>query len=285
MEKSIRSVDDAENFSKSVCSDHGEHLFRGHSHSFWRLTPWIGRETKTVVNNEERIFWEWTDGLKEKGYIDQLPTPNDFRLLALAQLYGVFPTRLLDWSRDILIALFFACKGGQSDADGCIWLFPVPSDNDIRVNELTEGNNSPFAYNKLKLFICSPLIDDIKPIWDKGERILGKLGKKRAWAQKSCMTIHPKGANGTFGDFQDLRDAYGLVKIEVPKECKQQIIDDLSMRLVCEETVFQGESPNNLQSKRDIHRILIEGSGKIKSKNATENTAGTVEGDKKRENR
>jgi len=50
--------------------------------------------------------------------------PNDlFELAGLAQHYGI-PTRLLDWSFNIFIALYFALKGVQSNDEYCsLWAY------------------------------------------------------------------------------------------------------------------------------------------------------------------
>ncbi len=51
-----------------------------------------------------------------------LPIDEYANWLALMQHYGL-PTRLLDWSRSPLVALYFAVSDeSQCDKDGCIWV-------------------------------------------------------------------------------------------------------------------------------------------------------------------
>jgi hypothetical protein len=77
-------------------------------------------------------------------FIDRYWLPNDyFELAGLAQHYGL-PTRLLDWSFDFFIALYFAIKKSNDTDEHCtIWAFNY------------SGANHYFAdrENKLKIII------------------------------------------------------------------------------------------------------------------------------------
>lgn len=129
---------------------HNKYIFRGESSDKYKLIPSVLRDNRrklpgwplnipchgTITDEWQMIqqeyeflkefFWESdynglhipnVDRLRLKDKSDDLFSspgkwlPNDFfELAGLAQHYGV-PTRLLDWSQDIFVALYFAVSG------------------------------------------------------------------------------------------------------------------------------------------------------------------------------
>lgn len=93
-------------------------LYRGQANSSWNLDASITRETK-YLNNEAEMYYEILS-LKPDAFKNDISV---YERLITMQHYGM-PTRLLDVTRNPLVAIFFACNNMQrKDSDGVIFTF------------------------------------------------------------------------------------------------------------------------------------------------------------------
>jgi len=97
-------------------------MFRGVSDKTYKLIPSIARDTYDGTNNninvlEEQLMREFKR--LSVPVLTQYPK-SDFEWQFLAQHYGL-PTRLLDWSSNPLIALFFAVEK-DDNKDGMLYI-------------------------------------------------------------------------------------------------------------------------------------------------------------------
>lgn len=102
----------------------GQWVFRGHSIDSYRLIPSVGR-IDHVSSNRDKAERSLLSIFRRAAvqYLDRLPT-SDWEWLAIAQHHQL-PTRLLDWSFNPSVALYFAVTGGEG-LDGSLYALHAP---------------------------------------------------------------------------------------------------------------------------------------------------------------
>ncbi|MFA6691150.1 MAG: FRG domain-containing protein [Saccharofermentanales bacterium] len=218
----FQSVDDALNFLYKLSLDDSSFRFRGQANSTWTLQPSIyrfsGFQRYQTVTYESCIL-----AAKPPPVSPLTHTEYQLEWLMVCQHYGV-PTRLLDWTKEILIALYFACDdSSQLAADGTVFL--------CNQNEYPKFA----AYNE-----CAMETQDLAFV---NTTVLNP----RMRTQSGCFMMWghaPLGdATKESYDLWQYHKLYGeskyLQKVRIPSTAKRQILKELkSFYSITSDTIF-----------------------------------------------
>lgn len=122
--KEVGSLPDYLQHIEEQCAGERNVLFRGHTNATWKLEPKIARLKIRTAFTRPGAELEMLLGFKRQS-LPHLARElrNDWDWLALAQHHGL-PTRLLDWTTNALVALWFAVEAPpEDDEKGAVWMF------------------------------------------------------------------------------------------------------------------------------------------------------------------
>ncbi len=228
----IRTIDGLLNFVESLQKKHGARLwYRGEKNAYLPLIPSIQRSEKRM--KAERFITN-DFYVRSKQIMDNPPEKHNYSgWVSLMQHHGL-PTRLLDWSQSLLIAVFFATETHREshETDACVWIL-----NPGLLNE-REGfgnciypNDADTAQEMLlpafKHLHHNPALEDKILACSSTENNL------RMYSQYSNFTVH-----NSLRHLEDICDEDMLYKIIIPKDCKKYFIDSLRVFGITEGSVY-----------------------------------------------
>ncbi|MFH0962465.1 MAG: FRG domain-containing protein [Planctomycetota bacterium] len=193
-------------------------LFRG-QRADWPLLPELLRSTVKLKAPREIVEREAFEHFRRTAlpFVGSKVTSN-WDWLVLAQHHGL-PTRLLDWTRNPLAALWFTVrKPGEKGLDGVVWAFRYKNRELVD----TERNKDPFEATGVKV---------LRPV-----HIAGRVVSQSAW-----FTVH------TFLQSSRLVQAIGfegqwhpdvLTKVLVPPDAFAEIRSELNCCGINEAMLF-----------------------------------------------
>ena len=185
-------------------------IYRGLSRVDYELVPTLGRVRLKKDDTYEGLEKRLLRTFKERAlpFLDTTPR-NDWEWLALAQHHGV-PTRLLDWTRNPLVALYF-CVRSDGNENGVIHVLKRPKQTLVD----TENAESPLAISS-------------DPV-----RYIPSHVNQRIIAQNSLFTFHP-------GEPDKPYDDEYLEKVVIPAKSRRLIKKELYYYGVHDASMFPG---------------------------------------------
>ena len=230
--------------------------FRGHPEKYGNLTPKIFRteyiqyivvEPDTehnIIDHFKRVAPALTKNIPNQD--------NHCDWLFLMQHHGT-PTRLLDWTENALVALYFAVRNFSDGKDGELWAIYPYSLNEKSYQCYAVAPNS----NKILQYLAEEPYLEIPPATGnkgKQEELAKKCGLDkipqyplavyptmnfpRMVAQLSRFTIHPIPHQGKNTIPNLLTYKKYLVRYVIPRDCKLNLINDLKSLGISRCTLF-----------------------------------------------
>ena len=222
-----------------------QELYRGQSKESYELKSGISRYAsspdnigqleKEIIKDFQDLINESTNPNKFIQLSKQEDFENDWRWLEQMQHYRL-PTRLLDWTLEAKIALFFAVERNFED-DGQFWIFKSPlnwsCDDHFDINPYSEEldiiSNSSFYVE-----------DDY----------LDKIAEQRRGFQSGKFTVQDCSKSMIALENQNyIEDKF--IKYVIPANSKKTFLDYLAKCNITEETVYvkYDDEIENLVSK------------------------------------
>lgn len=155
--QSLKNLEDLDNLAEVIKLARIKDVYYRGQREDWTLLPGIAqlRDKLNLPKDETKMFDEFRQ--ESQKYLDPIPN-NQLDWLAIAQHHGL-PTRLLDWTTDPYIGLWFAVRksADEKNKPGVLWIF-TPDPEDV-FNKDISGRH-PFSGSRTKIFVpTTPHLD------------------------------------------------------------------------------------------------------------------------------
>lgn len=217
--------------------------FRGTRDYTYHLVPSLYRHpTVKGTDNLIGLEWELLSEFRHQAppFANKLPSEN-LELLFLMQHYGI-PTRLLDWTENPFIALFFALENARQERrgeerDATVWLLDPILLNTIAYSNRANANRIYGAYAD-ELGAYQPSQDSKKVSMLLPLAIHGVHNSQRIVAQRGSFTIFGRNT-AALNESMKLSGSDGVIKqVRIAAGAKRQMFEDLFNMGIADSVVY-----------------------------------------------
>lgn len=244
-------------------------IYRGHPSVEYKLIPSIFRKFKQEDDKHE--YWKYSLSNENEMYmhfikeaklyiknIDDNTNEGYLEWMVYAQHFGV-PTRLLDFTNNPLVALYFACSK-EENKDGAIWIINLinykkihskvlKSESNLNeyttkseliyevISELKNGtlNCSKFPIQFIPYYLDERMSTQASSflLWGQDERPFEDMIEKENYINISSAK------NGVSIEYEGKSEEF-ILKILIPHEKKKTILEELDLLGVNPKSIFPG---------------------------------------------
>ena len=261
-------------FSKTYRT--GGFMFRGMSDISWSLLPGIFRKYPEKQNSKKITSASYSGNIfsineyeilshfrkEASGLLTHISPKDDFTWLQYAQHYGV-PTRLLDFTANPLVAMYFCCQS-ESETDGVVWIINTVTFESWSTNEIICGNMGP---DYTREAIINSIMREMRGEFDWGkvngeprekkelpimfippyidQRMSAQSSRFLLWGNKQVALENMIESDNEMQLCQGVRldrkdDQRFLAKIAIPSQCKHSIMKELDLLNINDKSIFPG---------------------------------------------
>lgn len=218
--------------------------YRGCGLASHKLQPGLYRHKKHNKVDEllklERVMLEWFR--RRASVFPNAPADNtdeSWNQLFFMQHHHV-PTRLLDWTDNPFIALYFALSAWQeerskvkaaADQNAAVWILDPVAWNKTSLSETTWGTQGPLTLMDQELKGYAPRKSDdnteLKAMHDNAGAVYGVVNSARMVAQRGVFTIFGRNLEPMEKQFETGFPKEALSKVVVPADVIPSLLDSL----------------------------------------------------------
>ncbi|MCH8933204.1 MAG: FRG domain-containing protein, partial [Nitrospinae bacterium] len=213
--------------------------YRGISSHTFSLIPKLyrGKFNKLPKFAEEDLIGDFTRKAKA---IHKGPVYNysHWEWYCLMQHYGV-PTRLLDWSENPLVALYFAIDNDKSSSAPCVWVLDPFGLNNLSADQRVVFFSDPSGQTEEDREIIDRYKFDVEALPRFPLAILPPYIDNRLQIQMGCFTIHGRVKNGLYNMSKEA-DEYIMIKLKIRRKGVPEIRKQLLACGISKSYLFPG---------------------------------------------